>query len=87
MGKLVNFSNTLAMEHTIEIGLLLLASSSSPSLKGGVMRAHFHIFGISLVDNKRLNKPARGYIRTLEANLMNLFSKPSSPGLLCVFNH
>lgn len=40
---------------------------------------------ISQVDSETLNKSASGDIKTWEANLLNLFSKPSSPELLFTF--
>lgn len=60
---------------------IVFTSDESPPLNRGMTLAHVHIEGTEQVDKDKLNKSARGYINTWAADIANLASKPSGPGL------
>ena len=62
----------------------MFGSNELPALNSGVICEYFHMDGISWVDNDRLKRSDRGYIKMCGASLRNLLSKPSKPGLLHV---
>lgn len=60
---------------------VMFTSDESPPLNRGITLTHFHIEGTEQVDKDKLNKSARWYINTWAADITNLASKPSGPGL------